>query len=184
MRDVLDGIGPGVPAVMGGDWNTTTYNSSTATDAILGFLGAGVHGTGQRDPQSLSAPLQQVREGVCSPCSRSAASTTAAANSIGERTTSYDVDDAKTHKNLREWVPGWCFAFIRWALRNHDGKCPLKIDWFATRNVDCENPRVAHDVREGRATPLSDHDAIAVDVVVRRILATQQSRARKGARTS
>jgi len=37
MRDVLDGIGPDVAAVVGGDWNTTTYNSSTATDAILGF---------------------------------------------------------------------------------------------------------------------------------------------------
>ena len=85
---------------------------------------------------------------------------------LGERTTSYDVEDVKTHKNLNEWVPGWCFAFIRWALRNHNGQCPLKIDWFATRKLKCEHPEVVHDLREGRAVPLSDHDAIALDLLV------------------
>jgi hypothetical protein len=85
-------------------------------------------------------------------------------NAIGVRTTSYDVDDAKTHKNLREWVPAWCFAFIRWALRNHDGKCPLKIDWFAVRGMRSFDPRVFHEFREGQRPPLSDHDPIAVDV--------------------
>jgi hypothetical protein len=31
--------------------------------------------------------------------------------------------------------------------------------------VRAANPVVIHDVREGRAVPLSDHDAIAVDVL-------------------
>jgi hypothetical protein len=69
------------------------------------------------------------------------------------------------HKNLNEWVPGWCFAFIRWALRNHGGRCPFKIDWFASRGVQCQNPVIVHEVREGREVPLSDHDAVGVDVV-------------------
>jgi hypothetical protein len=77
------------------------------------------------------------------------------------------VSDGKTRKNLGEWVPAYCFPFMRWALRNHGGKCPLKIDWFATRGARCENPTVIHDLREGRSVPLSDHDAIGVDVVVR-----------------
>jgi hypothetical protein len=55
---------------------------------------------------------------------------------------------------------------MRWALRNHGGACPLKIDWFATRDARCESPAVIHDLREGRSVPLSDHDAIAVEVVV------------------
>jgi hypothetical protein len=86
-------------------------------------------------------------------------------NRLGEHTISYDVDDIKARKNLGEWVPGWCFAFIRWALRDHGGRCPLKVDWFATRGVRCENPQVVHDLREGREAPLSDHDAIGVDVI-------------------
>jgi hypothetical protein len=31
----------------------------------------------------------------------------------------------------------------------------MKLDWL-----------VVHDLREGRAAPLSDHDAIGVDIVV------------------
>jgi hypothetical protein len=68
-------------------------------------------------------------------------------------------------QSLGEWVPWWCFAFIRWALRNHGGKCPLKIDWFASRRLRTADPTVIHDVREGRALPLSDHDAIGLELV-------------------
>ena len=87
-------------------------------------------------------------------------------NRLGEYTISYDVTDLKTRKNLGEWVPGWCFAFIRWALRNHGGKCPLKVDWYATRNVRCRDPVVIHELREGRKIPLSDHDAIGIDILI------------------
>lgn len=37
MREVLAALEPGIPAVLGGDWNTSTYNSSHAFYAILGF---------------------------------------------------------------------------------------------------------------------------------------------------
>ncbi len=163
MRDVLDGIGPGEPAVVGGDWNTTTYDSSSAARAILGFW-----------VRVFMGPDNVIRNHYLHPYNRFEKELFAlleergfdyrGANAIGERTTSYDVDDAKTHKNLREWVPAWCFAFIRWALRNHDGKCPLKIDWFAVRGLRPFDPRVFHEFREGRRPPLSDHDPIAVDV--------------------
>jgi hypothetical protein len=85
-------------------------------------------------------------------------------NQVGEPTILYEFGDHKTRQNLGEWVPAWCFHFIRWALRNHGGKCPFKIDWFAARSVGCENPVVLHDARVGQDGPLSDHDAIAVDV--------------------
>ena len=89
-----------------------------------------------------------------------------ACNRIGEYTISYDVNDHRTRRNLSEWVPAWCFPFMHWALRNHGGKCGLKLDWFAARGLRCENPVVLHDLREGRPVPLSDHDAIGVDVAV------------------
>jgi hypothetical protein len=85
-------------------------------------------------------------------------------NVLGERTMSYDVSCGKTRENLGEWIPGWCFAFIRWALRNHEGRCPLKVDWFATRGLTVSSPVVIHELREGRQTPLSDHDAIGVEL--------------------
>jgi hypothetical protein len=79
---------------------------------------------------------------------------------------SYDVDCNKTRQNLGEWVPAWCFAFIRWALRNHEGRCPLKVDWFTTRELETRDPTVMHEFREGRKVPLSDHDAIGIELVV------------------
>ncbi len=78
---------------------------------------------------------------------------------------SYDVSCDKTRQNLGEWIPDWCFAFIRWALRNHGGMCPLKVDWLAVRGLETENPVVIHELREGRKTPLSDHDAIGIELV-------------------
>ena len=86
------------------------------------------------------------------------------ANALDVRTTSYDVEDVKADKILKEWLPEWCFQFIRWSLRNHDGKCPLKIDWCAVRGLAAEDPLVMHEFREGRRPPLSDHDALGLDV--------------------
>jgi len=165
MRDILDAIGEGA-AVVGGDWNTTTYNSSSAFPAIMGFWLRVFMGPDNviqnhylhpynRFERELFELLQQ-RGFDYRDC-----------NKIGERTTSYDVDCAKTRKNLGEWVPGWCFAFIRWALRNHEGRCPLKIDWFAVRGAGSRDPVVFHEMREGREPPLSDHDAIGFELEIR-----------------
>jgi endonuclease/exonuclease/phosphatase family metal-dependent hydrolase len=165
MGDVLNALDDGAPALIGGDWNTTTYNSSSAFRAIMGFW-----------LRVFMGPDNVIRNHYLHPDRRferelfelleSRGFDLRSCNQLGERTTSYDVTDVKTHKNLREWVPAWCFAFIRWALRNHNGQCPLKIDWFAARGLRCENPVVVHDLREGRAAPLSDHDALVVEIVV------------------
>ena len=175
MRDVLDALGPDVgpdagltgptaPAVIGGDWNTTTYDSSGALRAIMGFW-----------LRVCMGPDNVIRNHYLHPDRRfekelfglleTRGFDYRGCNRIGEYTTSYDAYDPKTCENLGEWVPDFCFAFMRWALRNHGGKCPLKIDWFATRGVRTAGPTVIHDLREGRAVRLSDHDAIGVEIL-------------------
>ena len=69
-------------------------------------------------------------------------------------------------RNLNEWVPAWCFTFIHWSLRNHGGRCPLKLDWFAVRGLRAENPTVVHDLAPHYGVPLSDHYPIAIDLVL------------------
>ena len=178
MRDVLDGLdgldadgplrqgyGGQVPTILGGDWNTTTYNSSTAFRAIMGFWLRVFMGVDHVIRNHYLHPYNRFEKELFD-LLESRGFEYRHSNLIGERTISYDVDDTKTRKNLGEWVPWWCFAFMRWALRNHGGRCPLKIDWFATRGVRTENPVVFHELREGLARPLSDHDPIGVDVVV------------------
>lgn len=163
MRDILDALGDDIPAVVGGDWNTTTHNSSAAFYAIMGYWLRVFMGI-DRAIHHYLFPYQWFESDLFGLLEERGFDFRNS-NQLGERTMSYDVDCEKTRKNLGEWVPGWCFAFIRWALRNHEGRCPLKVDWLATRGVDVADPFVVHDVREGRKTPLSDHDAIGLEIL-------------------
>lgn len=163
MADTLGGLGPSGPAIVGGDWNTTTFNSSAAHHAILGFWVRVFLGPDETINNHFLRPYTRFERELFELLERRGFDYRGC-NRLDERTTSYDVADAKTHKNLSEWVPQWCFDFIRWALRNHNGKCPLKIDWFAARELETRSPVVFHEFREGRRPPLSDHDAIGVDV--------------------
>ena len=170
MRDVLDGLdGSGqataLPAIVGGDWNTTTYNSSGAFPAIMGFWRRVFMGPDHVIRNHYLHPDRYFERGLFREL-EARGFEYRRSNRIGEYTTSYDAYCPKTKENLGEWVPEFCFAFMRWALRHHGGKCPLKIDWFATRGLRTADPTVIHDLREGCAVPLSDHDAIGVDVLV------------------
>jgi endonuclease/exonuclease/phosphatase family metal-dependent hydrolase len=163
MRDVLDGLDTSRPVIVGGDWNTSTYNSSRAFHAILGFWLRVLMGVDNVIRNHYLHPYNWFEKDLFK-LLESRGFDYKTCNRLGERTISYDADDPKTRQNLGEWVPGWCFAFMRWALRHHRGRCPLKIDWFATRGICCEDPVVIHDLRENRHPPLSDHDAIGVNV--------------------
>lgn len=166
MATVIEALPPGGPAVIGGDWNTTTFDASRAASAIAGFWVRVMIGGSNTIRNHFLRPYTYFERELFHLIERSGFNWRAA-NLLDERTTSYDVEDAKTHKNLREWVPAWCFDFIRWALREFDGKCPLKIDWFAVRDIEPTAPVVLHEFREGRHPPLSDHDAIGIDLRAR-----------------
>jgi endonuclease/exonuclease/phosphatase family metal-dependent hydrolase len=165
MRDIVQDLPKDLPVILGGDWNTSTNNSSRALYSILGFwlrvfMGAeNVISNHYLHPENhFERGLFRLLEETGFEYRRS--------NRMGEPTVQYDVDDAKTRQNLGEWVPGWCFAFVRWALRRHDGKCPLKLDWFGTRGARVENPVILGNLRSSDGRPLSDHAAIGVDIVV------------------
>jgi endonuclease/exonuclease/phosphatase family metal-dependent hydrolase len=165
MRTVLDALPADGPVILGGDWNTSTYNSSHASRAILGFALRVLMGVDHVIRNHYLHPERRFERKLFE-LLRDRGFEYDRSNCPGEHTMCYDVTDARATGNLREWMPEWCFAFIRWALRNHGGRCPMKLDWFATRGVRVANPVVIHDVREGRTTPMSDHDAIGVDIVV------------------
>ena len=168
LRNVLDrlsGAATCAAVVIGGDWNTSTYNSSRALHAILGFWLRVAMGVDNVIRNHYLHPYRHFERDLFRLLEERGFDYREC-NRLGEHTVSYDVEDLRATKALRDWVPGWCFHFIRWALRNHGGRCPVKLDWFATRGVRCRNPVVVHDVREGRAVALSDHDAIAVDVAL------------------
>ena len=168
MEMVLDSVSGDGPVVVGGDWNTTTYNSSTAYHAIMGYAFRVLMGPGNVIRNHYLHPYRRFERGLFELLERRGFDYRNA-NRLGEYTIYYEFDNERTYKGLAEWVPLWCFPFIRWALRNHNGRCGLKIDWFATRGARMDNPIVIHDLREGREVPLSDHDAIGLDVLAPRV---------------
>lgn len=165
MQRIIDSLPGGSPAVIGGDWNTTTFDSSSARAAIIGYWVRVMLGARNTIRSHFLRPYTYFERALFRLLDEQGFDWRRA-NLLDERTASYDVEDAKAHKNLREWVPAWCFDFIRWALREFDGQCPLKIDWFAVRGVEAASPVILHEFREGRVPPLSDHDAIGVDIIV------------------
>lgn len=164
MRAVLKGLPDDGPVIIGGDWNTTTHNSSRAFYAIMGYWLRVFMGI-DRSIDHYLHPHRYFERALFDLLERHGFDYRRC-NAIGERTMSYDVTCDKTRQNLGEWVPEWCFSFIRWALRNHEGQCPLKVDWFATRELSPRYPVVLHDLREDREVPLSDHDAIGIELAV------------------
>ncbi len=168
MQEVLDALDAPherwLPVILGGDWNTSTYNSTSAFPAIVGFWVRVFMGVDHVIRNHYLHP-NKLFERELFELLESRGFDFRECNVPGEYTVGYDVDNPRTRKSLGDWVPGWCFAFLRWALRNHGGKCPLKLDWFATRGARVEAPVVIHDVREGLRIPLSDHDAIGIDVL-------------------
>jgi hypothetical protein len=165
MATVLAALERSGPAVLGGDWNTSTYDTSTALRAIIGFWIRVLMGVDYVIRRHYLHPERWFERRLFR-LLESHGFEFRESNRLGERTTSYDVTDPRPMRNLNEWVPAWCFQFIRWSLRHHGGFCPMKLDWFATRGVKVENPVIAHELREGRSVPLSDHDAVGVDVVL------------------
>jgi len=165
MRDVVAALPGTTPTVLGGDWNTSTYNSSHAVRAILGFWLRVMMGVDYTIRTHYLAPYNRFEKELLAALEE-AGFDYRRASLLGERTVSYDITDPRAHGSLAEWVPPWCFPFIRWSLRNHQGRCPLKLDWLATRGLWPENPVVLHEFREQRAVPLSDHDPVGVDITV------------------
>jgi endonuclease/exonuclease/phosphatase family metal-dependent hydrolase len=165
MRDVVDALSTDRPVILGGDWNTTTYNSSRALHTILGFWLRVFMGADNVIRNHYLRPYDRFEKELFA-LLESRGFDYRQCNRLGEGTVSYDVEDPRARGNLREWVPAWCFPFVRWALRKHGGKCRLKLDWFASRGAHCENPVVLNGLVDRRGTPLSDHDPIGVAVVV------------------
>ncbi|OGP15309.1 MAG: hypothetical protein A3F89_01425 [Deltaproteobacteria bacterium RIFCSPLOWO2_12_FULL_50_11] len=177
MRCILDTLQKyrGGSTLIGGDWNTSTYDSSRAFWAIFGFWVRVAMGTGNMIRNHYPHPYRRFEKGLFNSIEKYDFDYKNA-NQTGEGTLHYSVEDMAQFKNLREWIPHWCFRFVEWALRPHGGECNFKLDWFATRglkvvrdqeipsspNGPSVSPRVMRHLRH-QDKKVSDHDAIVLD---------------------
>jgi endonuclease/exonuclease/phosphatase family metal-dependent hydrolase len=163
--DFLQSLTPSLPVLVGGDWNTSTYNSRRAAYAIAGFFRRVLMGVGHVIENHYLKPERWFERGLFRELERRGYAY-AGLNEPGAGTLHYDVKDLAANTNMGEWVPRWCFWWIEWALRDHGGRCSLKLDWFAGSGIEPDSdapPRVVGGLRGDGGEVLSDHDPIVLD---------------------
>jgi len=164
---VLDSVDRGgvARALVGGDFNTSTYDISSTLalvrDILHKLLVIGLRTTIDQymTPEKRSErplfELLQARDFVVE-----------GFNDRGTGTYFYDLTDPYVLDRARTLVGRPLTRFLVRLLRPWGGRVPARLDWFTGRNVTplaaaVERPPAATDGR-----PLSDHSAIIVDVAV------------------
>lgn len=164
--DHLNTLEPRLPTLIGGDWNTQTYNSSRAVYAILGFFRRTAMGVGNVIENHYPYPERWFERHLFRELERRGYDYRTL-NEPGACTLHYDVQDLAVNTNIGDWVPQWCFWFINRALRKYEGRCSFKLDWFTGRGLTAaptQRPQVVANLRDEQGA-LSDHDAIVLDFV-------------------
>jgi len=162
--DHLEGLDPRLPTLIGGDWNTSTYNSRRALYSIFGYFRRVAMGVGNVVKNHYLHPERWFERKLFRELERRGYNYRDL-NALGVGTLHYDVSDAAVNTNMGDWIPQWCFPFINWALKQHEGRCSLKLDWFAGKKIKLAagaQPQVIGELRDADGV-LSDHDAIVLD---------------------
>lgn len=159
---------PSLPTIIGGDWNTSTFNSQTGTHAILGYWRkvciTGIRNTARNHfphpDRYFERPMFEMVE--------NRGWEYKSFNEYGVGTLHYDMDSIEKNTNLRDWVPGWCFPFIFWAAKQVGGKVSVRLDWFTGKGIEkVGEPKTIGNLKNEKGVPLSDHDAIGLDFVLK-----------------
>jgi endonuclease/exonuclease/phosphatase family metal-dependent hydrolase len=167
MQIILDRLEtlPSMPTLLGGDWNTTTFNSQSATRAILGYWRRVFMGPKNVVKNHFPHPERFFEKRLFDDLERRGFDYKTF-NEIGVGTLHYHLDSVEKNTNLRDWVPEWCFPFIFRAARYVGGHVSGRLDWFAGRGIELAagtKPMTVGNLVDKDGTPLSDHDAIILD---------------------
>lgn len=157
-----------LPTLIGGDWNTTTFNSQSSTRAIMGYWRRVMMGPRNVAKKHFPYPERYFERPMFKMLEQRGYDFRSL-NELGQGTLHYDVSSIEKNTNLRDWVPEWCFPFIFWAANRVGGRVSARLDWFTGKNIkpaEGTKPLTIGDLVNEEGTPLSDHDAIALDFVI------------------
>jgi len=166
MRRVLDHLEtlhPRLLVLIGGDWNTTTHDASRAVYSILGYCRRVLMGVRNVVANHYPYPERWFDRRIFRELERRNYRYLEL-NTPGECTLHYNVADLAANLNMGEWVPGWCFWFINWALTRTGGSCSMKLDWFAGKDIRPLAPGAAVPGLAIDGKPVSDHDPIVISL--------------------
>jgi endonuclease/exonuclease/phosphatase family metal-dependent hydrolase len=167
MRIVLDHLEtlPDLPTIIGGDWNTTTYNAQSANHAIAGYFRRVLMGVKNVVKNHYPYPDRYFEKGLFRELEKRGFDYKNL-NETGAGTLHYDMENAAYNTNLGDWVPRWCFPFIFWAANRVGGRVSARLDWFAGKGIEVQGqPKTVGNLIDAENLPLSDHDAITLSFV-------------------
>ena len=160
--DFLDTL-PNLPVIIGGDWNTTTYNAQSANHAIAGYFRRVLIGVKTVVKNHYPHPDRYFEKNLFQELEKHGFNYKNL-NETGAGTLHYDMENAAYNKNLGDWVPRWCFPFIFWAAKQAGGRVSARLDWFAGKQIEVKGkPQTIGNLFDRENIPLSDHDAITLD---------------------
>jgi len=164
--DFLDTL-PSLPIIIGGDWNTTTYNAQSSNHAIAGYFRRVLMGVKTVVKNHYPFPDRYFEKNLFQELEKRGFDYKNL-NETGAGTLHYDMENAAYNKNLGDWVPRWCFPFIFWAAKQVGGRVSARLDWFAGKGIEIApntKPQTIGNLFDRENIPLSDHDAITLDFV-------------------
>ncbi len=165
MKIILDHLEtlPDSPTIIGGDWNTTTYNAQNSNRAILGYFRRVLMGVKNVAQNHYPHPDRYFESNLFRELEKRGFDYKNL-NQTGTGTLHYDMKNAAYNTNLGDWVPRWCFPFIFWAANRVGGRVSARLDWFAGKGIAVKgSPQTVGDLKDAKDIPLSDHDAITLD---------------------
>ena len=158
---------PKLPTIVGGDFNTVTYDAQSATHSILSLSYRALRATDVCENQ-FPHPDRRYEKGLFDQF-KNYGFEYEKFNELGKGTLHYNINHISHNANLSDWVPAWCFPVIAWATKKNGGKFSMRLDWFFGRGIDISEssaPQTIGKLIDSLGTPLSDHDAISLEFVL------------------
>jgi len=165
MEDVLQKVkqrGLGDRVLLGGDLNTSTYDVENIPRLMWNLTQKLFRGGFRHGIYHYMHPYELYEKPIFDALERHGFEWRTF-NAMDQETSRYEVGEFESESKVRDFLPQFAVDTLKYKLRPWGGVAPLKLDWFAGRGLQPENPRVFHRPRwNGRS--LSDHDPVAVDI--------------------
>ena len=179
LRDLLSAMDMTrpLPALVGGDFNTHTYDVRSLPRLVRNLFLKAVRGAFPHTIHHYMHPWELYERPVFETL-EAAGFDWRPFNDLSRGTMRYEVGSFDSESSVREQMPGVVVDLLRWKLRPWNGVVPMRMDWMAGRGLraladgevtepggrSSRSPTTAERPR-WNGEKLSDHDPVIIDVV-------------------
>lgn len=161
------------PVLLGGDFNTTTFNSRRAVYLMAGFFNKLLRGADYILEEHVPYPERHFDQALFTAFS-ACGFDYKGCNELGRGTLPYKPENLSFYNPVHEILPHWSIPFFEKILKRYGVRAIFKPDWFMTAggirpssSPQAEKPKVIPNLFH-QGVPVSTHDPILFDFDVGR----------------